>query len=176
MARKATIKVGALSNDEKAKILYAIKESGDNQITYETLAGPMRRNIETIENFVKETRKLFVQEEEIKQVEVNILSPEVIKRVTYQLIGAGQTKATATAKIKQVLSRLTEEEQKKVNEAILYALCLRLTNPGDLMQNSSAGGNSGVTIMNQGASERSDDMRRKESPKLEGIYPIHTDD
>lgn len=181
MAKKAVgrppkVLKGGLSHQEKGRVLELLKLLGDDsKESIAKIAEDLKRPVDSIKKAVNEMKSALGIDTE--KEEKSLVKEKIVKVVLNQLMNSGLTKASAQSKMNRVISSFTEEQQKIVDEATLYRLCMQLTNAGDLFVNKTAGGNKGVTISNQGASERGDAARDDfHRPKNPNIFKIFDDE
>ncbi len=109
-----------------------------------------------IDENLKEVRETISRDE-------GYVSREVEKYVYEQLLTKGLTEQDAMSSIKIAKGKLTETIQMERAD-LLVASCLRLVNPKKLFTNQSMGGRKGVTVMQAGASELLDHLRKNRKP------------
>lgn len=169
---------GGLSHEEKGRIIYLLKTLGsDSTENLQKIADDLGRNVESVKKAIIEMKEaLGVDTTEHTKNKVKL---SLIKRVLLNLIGAGFSKERAQAKINRVISNLSEEEQKSIDESTLYNLCMRNISAADLFVTSTAGGQTGIAINTQAASEVSDAKRQDfvdKKTKNPNIYKIFDDE
>ena len=165
---------GGVSNEEKGRILYLLNTFKDSEETYIKISEDLGRPVATIKKAINEMKQALGVDTESKTK--SLIKPNVIKRVLLSLITGGLSKSTAQAKINIVLSKLTEDEQKLIDEERLHLLCLRtITGMDSYITNSAGGLHDGVTIATQAASEVGDEAQKNHIPANPNIYKIFHD-
>lgn len=150
---------------DKAKIIDLVISDASS----EEILNCINKESSLIEEFIDKLKNKFAEKkEEIKEG----IKEEIISKVISMLSQSGLSLDSITRKINSVISKFEKKDLQILSVEDLYALCLQQINASDTIITKTAGGQSGVAIMTDVASQQSDKSKTKTKPPVPYIYKI----
>lgn len=166
--------IGVVANHIMSQVLSAKDKStiidmiiDDNPV--EEILNTVNKDKKVIEDFILKMKdKLASKTEEVKQG----VKEEVVAKVISMLKQSGLALESITRKINIVISKFEEKDLELLSVEDLYTLCLQQINTSDSMITKTAGGQSGIAIMTEVASQQSEKTSSKKKTPAPYIYPL----
>jgi hypothetical protein len=149
----------ALTDVEK----FAIQGMLEQSMSVTKIATKLRRSDSVVRKFIDENLKnteTFIDNEE------GFMPADVEKALHKRLLQAGLAEMDAKSTIKRMKGKMTKKvEMSDANIDGLVRIALGMASVKDLLITKAQGGQKGVAIMTEGASQRFDDISGKRRPR-----------
>ena len=157
VAKKALPSKTKLTYKDKARILELTK----NNISIEEIAKDTQKSVKAVQNYLGPIKEALILNEAVEVKSSSKVSPALFEKVLNKLQSAGLEGSYAKTSMNNLINKMSDEELKSVDEALLYNGVINSSRVNMLMIKKAAGGRIGLSVMTQQASEAIDTLNKQ---------------